>query len=249
VTYDALAALAARQPWLAASLGAHEQRVFSQNGEDGVIAEIFRRIGTTSRTFVEFGVEDGREGNAVLLADVAGWSGLFMEADPAYYHLLARKYGGVPSVRTRHALVTPETIGDLLAGEPAEPDLLSVDVDGQDYWIWAAIDRAFRVVVIEYNSALPPDAVLVEPRGRTEGWNRTSGFGASLGALVRLGARKGYTLVHLELAGVNAFFVRDDLAALAIGDGPPPIPRVPNYGLTGGAHPEPETPFPYVTPD
>ena len=249
MAYDALAALRAAHPWLAGSLGASELKVFSQNGEDGVLAEVFTRIGTTGRYFVEFGVEDGREGNAVLLADVAGWAGLFMEADGARYARLARKYAGVPHVVTRQATVTPDTVERLFdeAGVPAEPDLLSVDVDGQDYWIWAAVRRAFRVVVIEYNSALPPGARLVEPLGHP-GWTGTDGFGASLDALVSLGRRKGYTLVHLDLAGVNAFFVRDDLAAAALRDGRV-VRRVPNYGLTGAGHPPSATPFPYVAVD
>ena len=62
-------------------LSPYELKVFSQNGEDGVLIEIFNRIGTTNRYFVEFGIQDGTEGNAVLLAEVFGWSGLFIEAD------------------------------------------------------------------------------------------------------------------------------------------------------------------------
>ena len=245
-TYDSLAALAARHAWLRESLGAFEHKVFSQNGEDGVLAELFERVGLTNRFFVEFGVEDGREGNAVLLADVAGWSGLFMEADGACYERLARKYAGVPHVVTRQASVTPENINALLdeARVPAEPDLLSVDIDGQDYYVWSAIERRARVVVVEYNSALPPGASLVEARGHP-GWNRTSGFGAGLDAVVALGRAKGYTLVHLDLAGVNAFFVRDELAAAALGTSRV-VRRAPNYGLTGTGHPDPTTPFPFV---
>jgi hypothetical protein len=245
-TYDSLAALTARHAWLRESLGAFELKVFSQNGEDGVLAELFERVGLTNRFFVEFGVEDGREGNAVLLADVAGWSGLFMEADEACFARLARKYDGVPHVVTRQASVTPANINALLdeAHVPDEPDLLSVDIDGQDYHVWAAVQRRARVVVIEYNSALAAGELLVEPPGHP-GWNRTSGFGSSLDAVVALARAKGYTLVHLDLAGVNAFFVRDDLAAAALGTSRV-VRRAPNYGLTGGSHPDPETPFPFL---
>ncbi|MGH3600906.1 MAG: hypothetical protein ACRDQH_11635, partial [Pseudonocardiaceae bacterium] len=72
-------------------LTAFELQVFSQNGEDGVLAEILRRIGVTQRWFVEFGVESGREGVCVALADVLGWNGMMMEADDVFHHLLAQK--------------------------------------------------------------------------------------------------------------------------------------------------------------
>ncbi|HEX2129986.1 MAG TPA: hypothetical protein VHH15_00385 [Actinophytocola sp.] len=223
------------------ALTGYEYRVFSQNGEDGVLAEILRRVGATERFFVEFGVESGREGNCVALADVAGWRGLFMEADPSFNHLLHQKYRWNTNVTTLHATVTPDRVNELFdaAHVPAEPDIVSIDIDGGDYWVWRALDRRPRVVVVEYNSGLSPDERLVQPLDTPE-WSGTQFFGASLGALVALGTEKGYRLVHCELAGANAFFVRDDLAADFLEPGDVQR-RGPNYFLTSYGHPNDDT--------
>jgi len=224
------------------ALTGYEYQVFSQNGEDGVLAEILRRVGVGERFFVEFGVESGREGNCVALADIAGWRGLFMEADPSFNHLLHQKYRWNTDVTTLHATVTPERVNELFGfgHVPDEPDVVSIDIDGGDYWVWRALDGYRpRVVVVEYNSALPPDEQLVQPAD-SPGWGGTQFFGASLGALVALGEAKGYRLVHCELAGANAFFVRTDLASHF------PLPeevrrRGPNYFLTSYGHPNDDT--------
>lgn len=223
----------------ASGLTRFEYRVFSQNGEDGVLAELFRRAGIVGPgSFVEFGVQSGREGSCVFLADVLGWSGLFMEMDDAPYGALQRKYRANARVRTLRAEVTPDSVEDLFArGEvPEEPDVVSIDVDGPDYWIWRALRRFRpRVVVVEYNSSLDPATKLVQPADAPAGWSGTARYGASLGALEALAEEKGYRLAHTELAGVNAFFVRTDLGV----ELPPPeaIPaRAPNHFLAGHAH-------------
>ncbi len=218
-----------------------ELRVFSQNGEDGVLAEILRRIGSRERFFVEFGVESGREGNCIYLADVAGWRGLFMEAEGAFFDLLERKYAAQSGIATRCAMVSSENVEQLFEQGlvPSEPDVVSIDVDGQDYWVWEAIESYRpRVVVVEYNSALSPRRRLVMPKDSSWEWDGTEYFGASAGALRALGERKGYRLVHTDLSGVNAFFVRGDLAGEAF---PEPdavaVRGVPNYYQSGYRHP------------
>jgi glycosyltransferase involved in cell wall biosynthesis len=238
---------------MALALEGFELRAFSQNGEDGVLAEILRRTGAPTRFFVEFGVESGREGNCVFLADIAGWGGLFMEAADEDFQRLEHKYATIGRVRTVQARVTPETIAALLAHSevPAEPDVLSIDVDGQDFWIWEALDGyAPRVVVIEYNSGLDPRRRLVQANEPDGTWDGTEFFGASLGALRSLGERKGYRLVHTELSGANAFFVREDLAR----DGFPPVDEVaitsaPNYFQSGYRHPAARTDGRYLDLD
>jgi hypothetical protein len=199
-----------------APLTARELRVSSQNGEDGVLQAIFALIGVGSAWFVEFGASTGQEGNCVLLADRLRWSGLFAEADPDAYEGLAAKYAASERVVTRRELVSAENVEPLLAsaGVPREFDLLSIDIDGNDYWVWQAI-RAFRprVVVIEYNASLPPAEQLVMPRDDRHAWDATDYFGASLGAYQALGAEKGYELVHTDSTGVNAFFVAGSEAA------------------------------------
>jgi hypothetical protein len=244
--YASLAALAGRYAGHGArparppgpDLAPHELRVFSQNGEDGVIEEILARIGTGDGTFVEFGVGAGIEANCVFLASVLGWPGLFMEADPDLFAQLDARYEGHPSVRAVRATVTPETVDALLrehAPSP-EPDVLSIDVDGVDYWIWRALEARPRVVVIEYNAHLGPDAELVQPLAPRVAWDGSDYFGASLAALRALAGRKGYRLVHTDLAGVNAFFVRADLAGPFGPEDAVPV-RAPNYFLAGRGHP------------
>ena len=243
--YLALAELVRRHSGAAglpgcADLTPYELSVYSQNGEDGVLAEILRRIGPGRREFVEFGVERGTEGNCVALADVLGWSGLFMEADPSHAHGLAWKYRNHDRVATVRTRVTAENIDELLAAHAVseEPDVLAIDVDGNDLWIWRALTWARpRVVVIEYNAQLDQTRPLVVPYDPDWSWQGTDWFGASLAALELVGREKGYVLVHTELNGVNAFFVRDDVAS-----GFDDIRQVPrrsqNYGGTGYGHPE-----------
>ena len=238
--YPALGELA-RRYGDAPDLTASELRVFSQNGEDGVIEEILGRIAATGGGFVEFGCQDGAEGNTVFLAQVMGWPGVYIEADDAAYAALERRYAATPRVRTVNAGVEPDNVEALFAaaGVPEEPDVLSIDVDGNDYWIWKAITRHRpRLVVIEYNGSLDPSSRRVMPYRPGFRWDHTSGYGASLGALEDLGEEKGYRLVHTELAGVNAFFVREDLMrALPSGEAVPR--RAANYALMGLEHPPP----------
>jgi hypothetical protein len=213
-------------------LAPFELKVFSQNGEDGVIAEIVRRSGAPGHYFVEIGGGYGVENNCAALADLAGWSGLFIEAGDAEFAALARKYRPQPRVRVAQALVTPANIEDLLADAPAEPDVLTIDVDGSDYWIWEALERRPRVVVIEYNGSLEPGRRLVQPRDAGP-WRETNFYGASIDALVSLGESKGYRLVHCDLSGNNAFFVRSDLGGEYLSEVPR---RATNLWLSGVQH-------------
>ncbi|MEN3282328.1 MAG: hypothetical protein V7607_3468 [Solirubrobacteraceae bacterium] len=235
-------------PFAAGDLSSYEFRVFSQNGEDGVLAEIMRRIGTTNRHFAEFGIESGTEGNCVFLADVLGWSGAFLEADPDLYAQLQSKYRWSDVVRTRNARIEPVNVERHLRelGVPDAPDVCSIDVDGADYWIWEAMASIRpRVLIIECNTAIDPDRRLVQSRDSGP-WQRTDFFGASVGALSELGASKGYQLVHVDLAGVNAFFVR---AEQPLG-WPDWVPRRgPNLWLSSAAHPADPTGRRYVDLD
>ena len=151
----------------APDLARHELRVFSQNGEDGVIEEILRRIGTGGGGFVEFGVGSGVEGNCVFLASVLGWRGLFMEADPDLFARLDARYEGHPSVRTVRALVGPENVDALLArprpvarAATCSRSTSTASTSGSG---GRSRRRARGVVVIEYNAHLGPDAELVQP--------------------------------------------------------------------------------------
>lgn len=214
----------------------HERRVSSQNGEDGVLAEIVRRTGPGGRTFAEFGAGAGGENVCALLADALGWSGLFLEPDPAAHALLQRKYAALPRVRTERTSVTPDNALALLRrlGVPQGVDVLSIDIDGRDLWVWRALAPLRpRIVVVEYNAGLGFERALTVPADHEEPWDGTDFFGASLPALELAGAEQGMRLVHTELTGTNSFFVRDELA----GDLPADPPRRgPNYLLAGLTH-------------
>jgi hypothetical protein len=200
-----------------------EARVYSQNGEDGIIAWLFSQIGTTNRTFVEFGIGDGSECNTANLSLTFGWRGLLLEADAEQAERARAFYASRPTppeVRIVTARVTPETIDELLRGNGVEGeiDLLSLDIDGNDYWVWQAISAIDpRVVVIEYNASFGPErSVSVPYKERFDRYREhMSGFyhGASLAALAKLGAEKGYLLMGCDSRGGNAFFVKSDAAA------------------------------------
>jgi hypothetical protein len=190
---------------------------WSQNFEDGMIEEIFRRISTTSRTFVEIGVEDGSQNNTTALL-AAGWSGWWMEGDAPSCAKIDQALASMPSLRRRltvkPALVSPLNInalfGDLQI--PREVDLLSLDIDLDTYHIWAALENfSPRVVVVEYNGGISPSVAWISPWIPGRSWDRSQAFGASLKSFELLGRKKGYALVGCDLTGINAFFVREDL--------------------------------------
>ena len=220
----------------------YEHRVFSQNGEDGVLVEIFTRLGVTNQFFVEFGIQNGTEGNAVLLADVFGWSGLFFEADPQQYAEVSAKYAA-SRVVVAQELVTADRINQLLTDHdvPPEPDLLSIDIDGNDIYVWDALTtHRPRVVVIEYNSGIRGDGALAQPHDPDRVWDGSGAFGSTLAALDVVAARKGYRLAHSDLTGTNAFYVRtEDWDQLGIDEAPR---RAQNFGLTGITQPAAEPP-------
>jgi hypothetical protein len=202
------------QAWRAVGdLRGFEFKITSQNGEDGILEEIFRRLGTTNRHFVEFGVGSGLECNCAYLARAKQWSGLFMEARPSDYAELQERYRDLPTIRCIQAAVTSRNIELLLGnhGVPEELDLLSIDIDSNDYWVWAAINRWHpRVVVMEYNPFHLPPKKWVMKEDDSYRWNHTTYFGASLTSLTLLAQRKGYDLVGTDSRGVNCFFVRKD---------------------------------------
>jgi hypothetical protein len=193
-----------------------EKQVFSQFGEDGIIQEIFRRIGTTNQYFVEFGVEDGSETNSTYLL-YKGWRGLWIDGNKEHMATIHRNCANAIAKEQLTAIesfITAENIESLFsrANVPEEPDLLSIDIDRNDYHVWKAITHYKpRVVVIEYNGIFPPGDEFVVAYDANAWWDTSSNYGASLESLTRLGESKGYKLVCCTFAGLNAFFIREDL--------------------------------------
>jgi hypothetical protein len=193
-------------------------KAYSQNDEDGIIAEIFRRIGTANRSFIEIGVGTGLENNTLALI-LQGWRGLWIDANDselAQARSNLESYIASGQLRIEHAFITRDSVDELLrtAGPGPEPDLLCIDVDGNDYHVWEAVQSIMpRVVTIEYNATWFPPISLSMAYQERFAWRGTNYFGASLKAMESLGSRKGYSLVGCCFAGVNAFFVRNDLCA------------------------------------
>lgn len=184
-------------------LSRFEKKVFSQNGEDGVLEKIFQEVGTTDRYFVEFGTGDGTECNTRYLREAKGWAGL----------LLDYKYGN-PLINLHQCLITAENICEIFRTHqvPHEFDLLSVDIDGNDFYVLKEILSSYspRVIVAEYNSwfEIQDKMIPYHPMFRSDATNY---WGASITALYNLASRRGYSLIYAEDKGVNVFFVRNDV--------------------------------------
>lgn len=181
-----------------------ERKVYSQNGEDGIIESLFDLIGTTDKFFVEIGCEDGTECNTRKLLELDGWTGIRLDNNnSSQERRIFRQY------------VTPENVVDLFHehGVQKEFDFLSVDVDFSDFHILNAVLKAFRprVICSEYNSSLGPDEDMVVPYVPGQYWDRTNYFGASFTAFARLGAAFGYRVACCDANGVNVFLIRSDL--------------------------------------
>lgn len=198
-----------------------EFSVFSQNGEDGILQYIIDQIDIPNRIFIEFGVEYYTESNTRFLLMNNHWAGLvmdgskkniqFIQSDPVYYK---------HDLTAVHSFITKENINSLISNYTPIKDigLLSIDIDGNDYWVWEAISVVEpRIVVCEYNSAFGNmQAVSIPYKAdftRRSAHYSELYFGASLPALCKLAEAKGYDFVGTAGAGVNAFFVRKDISA------------------------------------
>jgi hypothetical protein len=197
-----------------------EFRCYSQNSEDGILLYIFSLIGTTNRRVVEICAGDGIECNAANLIVNHGWQGLLFDGSEDQ---VARGREFYSSCRNTcispptflQAWVTAENVNALVsgAGFGGDIDLLSVDVDGNDYWIWKALSVVNpRVVVLEFNAACGPEksiTISYKPDFVLDFSKQPYRCGASLPAFVKLARTKGYRLVGVQSLGFNAFFVRD----------------------------------------
>lgn len=205
-----------------------EARVHSQNGEDGLLMHVFSAIGVESGSFIEIGIQDGRECNCANFALNFGWRGLMLEGDPELAASAAQYYAdraaneGAGQVTVCNAFVTAESVDETISREgwTGQIDLLSIDIDGVDFWIWRALTCvAPRVVIIEYNGYLPPEVprvVSYDPQFRRyEKHESGYYFGASLSAYVALAVQRGFVLVGCDSAGANAIFVQKGLAQTA----------------------------------
>ncbi len=197
----------------------YEFKVFSQWGEDGIIQRLVDVVPLGERNFIEFGVEDFSESNCRFLMMNDNFSGFVMDGSAenaatcqsSYYYW---KY----ALQMKQAFITRDNVNELLANSGFGPDLaiLSVDLDGVDYWVTEAI-RGFnpRILIHEYNAVFGGERKISVPYDpafqRGEKHFSHLYWGASLGALTHLAEKRGYTLVGTNSACCNAFYVRNDL--------------------------------------
>ena len=194
---------------------------FSQWGEDGLIQYLLHHLPGLPATFVEIGVEDYRQSNTRFLLIHDNWRGRLVDCEARHIEFL--ETSGLRwqyDIEPVQAFVTRENVNEILAASGFREGLglLSIDIDGVDYWIWEAIrDHRPAIVVIEYSSLFGCRHAITVPYDpafdRRRAHSSTLYYGASLPALARLAAEKGYVLVCGNQAGNNAFFVRKDLAA------------------------------------
>ncbi|MEQ8384399.1 MAG: hypothetical protein RH949_18770 [Coleofasciculus sp. A1-SPW-01] len=200
-------------------INANEFRVFSQWGEDGIIQFLIDKIKVEHKIFVEFGVQNYTESNTRFLSMNNNWSGLlidnneaninYIKKDPIYWQY---------NLKAIQAFITQSNINTIIKenGLTGNIGLLSIDIDGNDYWIWEAINIVNpAIVIIEYNHRFGKDIAVTIPYKenfvRSQMHSSNIYFGASLKALYLLAQKKGYAFVGCNSAGNNAFFVRKDL--------------------------------------
>jgi hypothetical protein len=195
-------------------LTARRFRLWSQNEEDGIILALLEHAGVVNRRFVEIG--SGRSGgNAALLAYECGWSGLMIDIVPKAIESLRTRFSHNPGVVGVAAAVSPQNVNQLLTehGFTGEVDLLSIDIDSYDYWVFEALSAVSpRLLVVEYNAGLGAERAATIPKHASLDDIPKPYRGASLAALEKLARRKGYRLVVCDPTGTNAFFLRDDVA-------------------------------------
>ena len=206
-------------------------KAFSQADEDGILLYIFSIIGNLNKKSVEIGVGNGIECNTANLIIYHGWNGLLVDANKALVKQGKKFYGRNPHTYVYppvfvHSWITRDNVNDVISdnGFAGDIDLLSIDIDGVDYWIWEAINVIDpRVVVVEYQNIIPADRALTVPYEDSFDaykYPTTNGLpnfcGASLLAFAKLAKSRGYRLVGCNRYGYNAFFIKDPLGKIQI---------------------------------
>ena len=202
----------------------YEFKVFSQNGEDGIIQFLIQNTEIKNKIFVEFGVETYKEANTKFLLLNSGWSGLIIDGDKDAMEKIASsdlhwKYG----LKSVGNFITKDNINEIIksAGIEGEIGLLSVDIDGNDYWVFKSINCINpQILIMEYNSmfgdthkiSVPYDENFV----RSQKHYSNLYYGASIAALCDIANKKGYDLVGSNSFGNNLFFIRHDCNKLKI---------------------------------
>lgn len=224
------------------SLLLNGQKVYSQNDEDGIVLEILSRIGIRHRTFFEIGVGNGLENNTLFWLKQQ-WKGVWIDGSSGnseFIHLHFERAMEDGLLVFKEAMVNAENIDGLVLSTGfagSEVDLLSIDIDGNDYYVFDRLSNlSARLVVIEYNAKFPPPVTWRIPYDPDYMWSGSDWFGASLQSMNELFERKGYVLVACNMTGSNAFFVKRDLVEdrFPFAGDVRRLYQPPRYFLTGG---------------
>jgi hypothetical protein len=195
-----------------------EFKVFSQFGDDGIIQYLVSVVDIPNHVFIEFGVEDYKESNTRFLLVNDKWKGLIVDGSESHIKSIKRSdlYWKNDLTAVCH-FITRDNINKIFTenGFTGEIGILSIDIDGNDYWIWESIDTVSpSIVIVEYNSVFGANHAITIPYDPE--FNRMNAcffglyWGASLKALCRVADKKGYYFVGSNSDGNNAYFVRKD---------------------------------------
>jgi len=173
---------------------------YSQYGEETIIQHIFKNIGTTNRYYVDFGAGDGYSLSNTRFLKEEGWSGLMMDGN------------NKNNSEVKQEFITAENINSLFKkyNVPESFDFLSIDIDGNDLWVWKNLEYKPRVVIIEFNGTIEHTISKTIRYNPNHIYKHDDYYGASFEALKKVGKEKGYTLVH-QCANTNVFFILSDL--------------------------------------
>jgi len=204
----------------------YEFKIFSQWGEDGIITKLVSCLEIKNKTFIEFGVQDFTESNCRYLMMNNNWAGFVIDGSSENIHRLRSSYYYHQyQIDSAAAFITKENINELLRQSRFDRDLgiLSIDLDGVDYYICEAIEEFQpRILILEYNAVFGKDRKITVPYEaaflRTKNHYSNLYYGASLAAMQYLADIKGYTIVGTTTSGGNAFFVRNDLINIELMD-------------------------------
>ena len=197
----------------------YELKIFSQFGEDGIIDYLIKSLKIEEKNFIEFGVENYEEANTRFLLESRNWSGLIFDSSKEHINFIKGKnYYWRQNLIAKCEFITSENINSLIQEHNGDREVgfLSIDVDGNDYWIWKAINGIIpKIVVIEYNARLGKKKSIVTPYkkdfNRIKEHHSSIYFGASLIAIYKLAKEKNYSLVGTNINGSNAFCVHNDV--------------------------------------
>jgi hypothetical protein len=207
-----------------ADINSYEFKVFSQFGDDGIIQYLISKVPIVNKTFIEFGVEDFFESNSRFLMMKDNWEGFVIDGGPENINRLkSSDFYWKYNLGAECSFITKENINSLLEKSGFDHDLgiLSIDLDGIDYWIWKEINKySPRILILEYNSVFGPDNHWSIPYSadfqRLKAHYSGIYSGVSLASMYELSETKGYDFVGSNLAGNNAYFVRKDINTLPI---------------------------------